>query len=197
MYSNNRYSIYLEFEKINSFTQQKLTKMKKIFYTLSLSLVFGCAINIGTKRETLSNEKTNRNESLSIKTSNVVLNSNSEEILFVIEMSIKDKTKNEVEKFTQYLSDFIVEREPSTVYGYFISDDGSKVSLIERYNNSKDGIQHGKDFVNGPNINKFFEFFEIDSFLVLGKATDEFKIWTKENGFKIEYRESVAGYLRK
>ena len=197
MYSNNRYSIYLEFEKINSFTQQKLTKMKKIFYILSLSLVFGCAINIGTKREIVSNETTNKNQSLINKTSNVVLNSNSEEILFVIEMSIKDKTKNEVEKFTQYLSDFIVEREPSTVYGYFISDDGSKISLIERYNNSKDGIQHGKDFVNGPNINKFFEFFEIDSFLVLGKATDEFKIWTKENGFEIEYRESVGGYVRK
>jgi len=197
VYSNNRYSIHLEFEKINSFTQQKLTKMKKIFYILSLSLVFGCAINIGTKREIVSNETTNKNQSLINKTSNVVLNSNSEEILFVIEMSIKDKTKNEVEKFTQYLSDFIVEREPSTVYGYFISDDGSKISLIERYNNSKDGIQHGKDFVNGPNINKFFEFFEIDSFLVLGKATDEFKIWTKENGFEIEYRESVGGYVRK
>ncbi len=171
--------------------------MKKIIYPLSLTLLFGCAINIGTKRETVSNETTNKNQSLINKNSNVVLNSNSEEILFVIEMSIKNKTKNEVEEFTQYLSDFIVEREPSTVYGYFISNDGSKISLIERYNNSKDGIQHGKDFINGPNFNKFFDFFEIESFLVLGKATEEFKTWTKENGFIIEYRESVGGYLRK
>ena len=131
------------------------------------------------------------------KESNVLLNEDSEEITFILELSTKDNSVKDVEEFTQYLSDFIVEREPSTVYGYFVSEDGKKVSLIERYNNSEDGMQHGKDFINGPNFEKFFETFEIESFITLGKASDEFKTFASENGFQIEYRESIGGYVRR
>ena len=127
----------------------------------------------------------------------VVDNSVSEEITFIIELNTKGNSKADVEEFTQYLSDFIVQREPSTVYGYYISEDGNKVTLIERYNNSEDGIQHGTDFVNGPNFDKFFEMFEIESFITIGNASDEFKEFAMENGFDIEYRESIGGYVRR
>ena len=69
--------------------------------------------------------------------------------------------------------------------------------LIERYNNSEDGIQHGIDFINGPNFDKFFEMFEIESFITIGNASDEFKEFATENGFVIEYRESIGGYVRR
>ena len=124
-------------------------------------------------------------------------NADSEEITFILELNTKDNSKEEVENFTQYLSDFIVEREPSTVYGYYISEDGKKVTLIERYNNSQDGIQHGMDFVDGPNFEKFFEIFEIESFITIGNATNEFKKFATDNGFVIQYRESIGGYVRK
>ena len=127
----------------------------------------------------------------------VVDNSVSEEITFIIELNTKGNSKADVEEFTQYLSDFIVQREPSTVYGYYISEDGNKVTLIERYNNSEDGIQHGIDFINGPNFDKFFEMFEIESFITIGNASDEFKEFAMENGFDIEYRESIGGYVRR
>tara|TARA_Y100000389_G_scaffold14778_1_gene13097 strand:- start:71 stop:526 length:456 start_codon:yes stop_codon:yes gene_type:complete len=127
----------------------------------------------------------------------VLDNSDSEEITFIIELNTKGNSKDVVENFTQYLSDFIVKREPSTVYGYFISEDGNKVTLIERYNNSEDGIKHGVDFINGPNFDKFFEIFDIESFITIGKASDEFKEFTAENGFVIEYRESIGGYVRR
>ena len=127
----------------------------------------------------------------------VVDNSVSEEITFIIELNTKGNSKADVEEFTQYLSDFIVEREPSTVYGYYISEDGNKVTLIERYNNSEDGIQHGIDFINGPNFDKFFEMFDIESFITIGNASDEFKEFGVENGFVIEYRESIGGYVRR
>ena len=127
----------------------------------------------------------------------VVDNSVSEEITFIIELNTKGNSKTDVEEFTQYLSDFIVQREPSTVYGYYISEDGKKVTLIERYNNSEDGIQHGIDFINGPNFDKFFEMFEIESFITIGNASDEFKEFAMENGFDIEYRESIGGYVRR
>ena len=127
----------------------------------------------------------------------VLDNSVSEEITFIIELNTKGNSKANVEEFTQYLSDFIVQREPSTVYGYYISEDGNKVTLIERYNNSEDGVQHGIDFINGPNFDKFFEMFEIESFITIGNASDEFKEFAVENGFDIEYRESIGGYVRR
>jgi len=133
----------------------------------------------------------------STKKSTVLDNSDSQEITFILELNTKGNLKKNVEEFTQYLSDFIVEREPSTVYGYYISEDGKKVTLIERYNNSRDGIQHGIDFINGPNFKKFFEIFEIESFITIGNASDEFKKFATDNGFTIEYRESIGGYVRK
>lgn len=133
----------------------------------------------------------------SSKEENVLFNKDSDEIVFILELSTKENSVEDIEDFTQYLSDFIVKREPSTVYGYFISEDGKNVTLIERYNNSEDGIQHGKDFINGPNFEKFFQIFNIKSFITLGNATDEFKEFASENGFEIDYRESIGGYVRK
>ena len=127
----------------------------------------------------------------------VLDNSDSEELTFILELNTKNNSPEDVEEFTKYLSDFIVKREPSSVYGYYVSEDGNRVTLIERYNNSQDGIQHGIDFINGPNFDKFFEIFEIEKFITLGYASDEFKKFTKENGFEIEYRESIGGFVRR
>ena len=127
----------------------------------------------------------------------VLDNSDSKELTFILELNTKNNSPENVEEFTKYLADFIVTREPSTVYGYYISEDGNKVTLIERYNNSQDGIQHGIDFINGPNFDKFFEIFEIEKFITIGSATDEFKDFALTNGFDIEYRESIGGYVRR
>ena len=127
----------------------------------------------------------------------VLDNSDSKELTFILELNTKNNSPEDVEEFTKYLADFIVTREPSTVYGYYISEDGNKVTLIERYNNSQDGIQHGIDFINGPNFDKFFEIFEIEKFITIGSATDEFKEFALTNGFDIEYRESIGGYVRR
>ncbi len=127
----------------------------------------------------------------------VLDNSDSKELTFILELNTKNNSPEDVEEFTMYLADFIVTREPSTVYGYYISEDGNKVTLIERYNNSQDGIQHGIDFINGPNFDKFFEIFEIEKFIMIGSATDEFKDFALTNGFDIEYRESIGGYVRR
>ena len=124
-------------------------------------------------------------------------NSDSEEITFILELNTKGNSKEDVEEFTQYLSDFILEREPSSVYGYYISEDGKKATLIERYNNSQDGLKHGVDFINGPNFNRFFEMFEIESFITIGNASDEFKKFASDNGFVIEYRKTIGGFVRR
>ena len=107
----------------------------------------------------------------------VLDNSDSEELTFILELNTKNNSPEDVEEFTKYLSDFIVQREPSSVYGYYISEDGNKVTLIERYNNSQDGIQHGIDFINGPNFDKFFEIFENDVDLLWHSYTNEMSGW--------------------
>ena len=151
--------------------------MKKLIASLIVLTIISC-------------EKSNKN-------STVLDNSDSQEITFILELNTKGNLKKNVEEFTQYLSDFIVEREPSSVYGYYMSKDGKKVTLIERYNNSVDGIKHGIDFIEGPNFDKFFEVFEIESFITIGNATEEFKEFASKNGFDIEYRESIGGYVRR
>ncbi len=151
--------------------------MKKLITSLIVLTIISC-------------EKSN-------KKSTFLDNSDSQEITFILELNTKGNSKKTVEEFTQYLSNFILTREPSTVYGYYISEDGKKVTLIERYNNSRDGIQHGMDFISGPNFKKFFEIFEIESFLTIGNASDEFKKFAADNDFIIEYRESIGGYVRR
>ena len=151
--------------------------MYKFLYFIALSFIINCASPS--------------------KQLEAIDDADSKELTFIIELNTKGNSKEKVEEFTQYLAAFIKEREPSSIYGYFISEDGSKVTLIERYNNSEDGIQHGIDFINGPNFDKFFELFEIESFITIGNATDEFKTFTAENDFVIEYRESIGGYSRK
>jgi len=157
--------------------KHKIKFINKVLITLLTVSIFGC--------------------NPSNKELKVLENKNSEELTFILELDTKGNSIEEVEKFTQYLSEFIVEREPSIVYGYYISEDGQKVTLIERYLNSQDGIQHGIDFINGPNFNRFFEIFEITSFITIGDASDEFKNFALENGFDIEYRESIGGYVRR
>ena len=76
------------------------------FSLLFLALVLACHTN-NTQKELV-----------------VLDNKDSEEITFIIELNTKENSPEDVESFTQYLSDFIVEREPSTVYGYYVSEDG-------------------------------------------------------------------------
>ena len=47
----------------------------------------------------------------------VLDNSDSEELTFILELNTKNNSPEDVEEFTKYLSDFIVKREPSSVYG--------------------------------------------------------------------------------
>ena len=72
------------------------------FSLLFLALVLACHTN-NTQKELV-----------------VLDNKDSEEITFILELNTKENSLEDVESFTQYLSDFIVEREPSTVYGYYI-----------------------------------------------------------------------------
>ena len=150
--------------------------MKKLLLLLLLPLIVSC----------LSNETADE----------IVPDTNSKELVYIIELSVKENVSL-VEDFTQYLTDFIMNNESPVVYGYFVSNNGNKVTLIERWKNSQDAMQHGIDFINGQNFKKFFEVFELTSFVSLGNPSDELKKFNADNGFVINYRKSIGGFVIK
>ena len=115
----------------------------------------------------------------------------------MIELSTKDNSPTDVEDFTQSITEFIKNTESPAVYGYFISKDNKKVTLIERWRNSQDAMQHGLDFINGKNFDRFFEVFELSSFISLGNPTNELKKFNSDNGFVVDYRETIGGFVLK
>ena len=132
-----------------------------------------------------------------IKTETIIIDKDSEELVYLIELSTKDNSPSDVEDFTQYITEFIKNTESPAVYGYFISKDYEKVTLIERWRNSQDAMQHGLDFINGKNFDRFFEIFELSSFISLGNPTNELKKFNSDNGFVVDYRDTIGGFVLK
>ena len=77
-----------------------------------------------------------------------------------------------------------------------MSTDGISVTLYEKYIDSESAVKHGQNFMEGPFFDRFFNLFTLEKFIVTGPASDEFKNFTRENGFVIEYRNSVDGFIR-
>lgn len=130
---------------------------------------------------------------------NNTLNRNSEldNITFIIDLKINEVTNEDLDTFIQEITDKVLNTEDFCLeYAYYVSEDRKSVTLYEKYIDSKSGIIHGQNFMSGPFFDRFFNLFTLEKFVVTGPATDEFKKFTAENGFVIEYRESVDGFIR-
>jgi hypothetical protein len=77
-------------------------------------------------------------------------------------------------------------------YGYYISLNGKKITLIEKYKNSKAAILHADNFENGPNMKPFLNTFKINSFILIGNSTEELKNRIKSYG--VEPRALIGGW---
>lgn len=141
-------------------------------------LLFSCS-QVGNDRE------------LSVK------NANSETISFIIDLKVNTDSKENLDIFIQEITDNVLNTEEFCLeYGYYISEDRSSVTLYEKYIDSESGIKHGQNFISGPFFDRFFDLFTLQNFIVTGPASNEFKKFTSDNGFVIEYRESVDGFTR-
>ena len=134
-------------------------------------------------------------------------NSDLDNISFIIDLKVNEDTNEDVfqkkkrlknlDTFIQEITDMVLNTEDFCLeYAYYISEDRKSVTLYEKYIDSKSGIIHGQNFMSGPFFDRFFNLFTIEKFIVTGPATDEFKKFTAENGFVIDYRESVDGFIR-
>ena len=124
-------------------------------------------------------------------------NSDLDNITFIIDLKVNEYTNEDLDDFIQEITDKVLNTEDFCLeYAYYVSEDRKSVTLYEKYIDSKSGVIHGQNFMSGPFFDRFFNLFTLEKFIVTGPATDEFKKFTSENGFIIEYRESVDGFIR-
>jgi hypothetical protein len=121
-------------------------------------------------------------------------NNTSQKISFLIEMKInKGKKLDEIKPFLAGLTSFMRNNEPEGYdYGYYISEDGKKVTLIEKYLTSEAAIKHADNFEGGPNMKPFLEMFTLESFIITGNATDQLKDRLK--AWSPKYRTPIGGW---
>ena len=121
-------------------------------------------------------------------------NNTSQKISFLIEMKInKGKKLDEIKPFLAGLTSFMRNNEPEGYdYGYYISEDGKKVTLIEKYLTSEAAIKHADNFEGGPNMKPFLEMFTVESFIITGNATDQLKDRLK--AWSPKYRTPIGGW---
>ena len=153
--------------------------MKNLIYFIVTLFIFSCI-----------------NETEKISTS-LTKNSDSKAITFIIDLAVNADSNEDLTIFSQEITNNVLKTEDFCLeYGYYISEDGASVTLYEKYIDSESAIKHGQNFMDGPFFDRFFNLFTLNKFIVTGPASDEFKKFTSENGFVIEYRNSIDGFIR-
>ena len=127
----------------------------------------------------------------------VVKNSESEAISFIIDLKVNPESTENLDGFIQEITENVLNTEDFCIeYAYYVSEDRKSVTLYEKYIDSESGVKHGQNFMASSFFDRFFNLFTLTNFIVAGPASDDFKKFTSENGFVIEYRNSIDGFVR-
>ena len=127
----------------------------------------------------------------------IVKDVDSDHITFIIDLKVNPNSTENLDVFVNEITQNVINTEDFCLeYGYYVSEDGISVTLYEKYIDSESAVKHGQNFMEGPFFDRFFNLFTLEKFIVTGPASDEFKNFTQENGFIIEYRNSVDGFIR-
>lgn len=119
----------------------------------------------------------------------------SEPIIFYLDMDIAEGKSEGVEEFVDYLVSAVKKTEPKTMYyKYWISEDKSKVSLIEIYHTNEDALFHMNAFDKASHKEQFIETFVITNFQVMGNTSDELK--EAMSAFTKDHRTLMNGFER-
>ena len=117
----------------------------------------------------------------------------------------KNKSKEELKKFTKKYSDYVNNTEPNTL-GWTYHDAGDKIILIERYKDEDANIVTAKNI--SPEGNRYkllqesFEYYTLEKVTVIGGFTQkliDFNAMTaKKVGFTapFEYYPLISGYSK-
>ena len=121
-------------------------------------------------------------------------NKTNEKVGFILELSInKGHSIEAVKVFLESLTTFMRANEPAAYdYGYYLSPDQKKITLIEKYANSEAAILHANNFESGPNMEPFLAAFTIESFVLFGNSSDALRERIKAYG--VSPRELIGGW---
>ncbi len=128
----------------------------------------------------------------------VTKNSDSKAVTFIIDLAVNPDSKIEdLTQFTKEITANVLEKEDFCLeYGYYISEDKTSITLYEKYIDSESALKHAQSFREGDFFDKFFKLFAPNKFIITGPVSDEFKEFASENGFVIDYRNSIDGFVR-
>ena len=119
----------------------------------------------------------------------------SEPIIFYLDMDIAEGKSDSVEDFVNYLVKTVKITEPKTMfYKYWISEDKTKVSLMEVYHSNEDALFHMDAFNKASHKQKFIDTFVITNFQVMGDTNDELK--EAMSAFTQDHRTLINGFKR-
>ena len=119
----------------------------------------------------------------------------SEPIIFYLDMDITEGKSENVQEFVDYLVKTVKKTEPKTMYyKYWISEDKTKVSLMEVYHSNEDALFHMNAFDKASHKQKFIDTFVITNFQVMGDTNDELK--EAMSAFTKDHRSLMNGFKR-
>ena len=119
----------------------------------------------------------------------------SEPIIFYLDMDIAEGKSDSVEDFVNYLVKTVKRTEPKTMfYKYWISEDKTKVSLMEVYHSNEDALFQMDAFDKASHKQKFIDTFVITNFQVMGDTNDELK--EAMSAFTQDHRTLINGFKR-
>ena len=110
-------------------------------------------------------------------------------------MDIAEGKSDTVQDFVNYLVKTVKRTEPKTMYyKYWISEDKTKVSLMEVYHSNEDALFHMDAFDKASHKQKFIDTFVITNFQVMGDTNDELK--EAMSAFTQDHRTLINGFKR-
>ena len=119
----------------------------------------------------------------------------SEPIIFYLDMDVAKGKSDSVQDFVNYLVKTVKRTEPKTMsYKYWISEDKTKVSLMEVYHSNEDALFHMDAFDKASHKQKFIDTFVITNFQVMGDTNDELK--EAMSAFTQDHRTLINGFKR-
>lgn len=123
------------------------------------------------------------------------INKTSQRVLGLAELNVNEGFSGaDVEEFLKRFSRFVRDTEPGTYdFGYFISPDGKRVNLVEKYYTSADFVHHLNNFEQSQYAKEFMTLFTLKNVIVAGDASDELQ--AKAKAYGAELRPQVGGWI--
>lgn len=123
------------------------------------------------------------------------ISNNSKKVLGLAELIVNPgHSPTDIEEFLLRFSRFVRKTEPGTYdFGYFISPDGKRVNLVEKYYTSSDFVHHLNNFEASNYSKEFMTLFSLNKVIISGNASDELK--AKAKAYGAELRPQIGGWI--